>query len=74
MFCGAVIPWAKTNENVFEFNNGERKTKQLSSVALMSIERKCYSQMLEHDIDKIIDVFGRRKNRNFKFFKLTSNV
>ena len=45
--------------------------EKLSSIAMMTIERKYCNQMLEYDIDMIIDVFG--KNRNFPFFKLTNN-
>ena len=47
--------------------------EKLSSIAMMTIERKYCNQMLEYDIDMIIVVFGKKKNRNFPFFKLTNN-
>ena len=40
----------------------------------MNIERKYCNQMLGYDIDRIIDVFGRKKNRNSRSFKLTLTI
>ncbi len=41
---------------------------RLSSLALITIERAYANRTLEHDMENIIDIFGKRKNRNSYFF------
>ena len=40
----------------------------LSSLALICIERAHANRTLENDMENIIDIFGKRKNRNSNFF------
>ena len=41
---------------------------RLSSLALICIERAYANRTLENDMENIIDIFGKRKNRNSNFF------
>ena len=41
---------------------------RLSSLALICIERAYANRTLENDMEIIIDIFGKRKNRNSNFF------
>ena len=42
--------------------------ERLNSIALLNIERIYANKVLENDINKVIDIFARRKNRHQYFF------
>ena len=42
--------------------------ERLSCIAIINIEREYSKQVIEKDIEKIIDIFGRRCGRNKSFF------
>jgi hypothetical protein len=41
---------------------------RLKSIAVINIERSYANRVLQDDIETIIDLFGRRNNRNSYFF------
>lgn len=42
--------------------------KRLSNIALLNIERSYANKVLQESMDRVIDIFGRRRNRDSYFF------
>jgi hypothetical protein len=42
--------------------------KRLNSIALINVERAYANSTLKNDMEKIIDIFGQRRNRKSYFF------
>ena len=42
--------------------------KRLNSIALINVERAYANSALKNDMEKIIDIFGQRRNRQSYFF------
>ena len=42
--------------------------KRLNSIALINVERTYANSTLKNDMEKVIDIFGQRRNRKSYFF------